>query len=279
MSDFPTERIEAATDAIVVRVRQLTGGEIGTAWRVGLDSGRDVAVKTGPAPLDVEARSLRRLAECGLPVPDVVFADEDVLVLEFVPGAEWSSGAAEAFGRAVGRLHGTTDDAYGWHEATWKGRFRQPNPRTGDWPEFYADHRLRPMADAALDADAITDDLRERVDALAADLDDCLPDDPTPRLLHGDVWRENAIVDGDEVRAVVDPAPWYGHHEVELAYAHWCGLGDDFRAGYESAMDVDPEFETRRPLYETYFALDHAFHFPAQSYDDWVCDRLDRLGY
>ncbi|GAA0658090.1 fructosamine kinase family protein [Salarchaeum japonicum] len=279
MSEFPTERVEAATDAIVVRLSELSGGEIGRVWRAGLDSGRSVAVKTGPAPLDVEARSLRVLADHGAPVPGVVCATEDVLVLDYVPGEEWTPAIERALGRRVARLHDHTHDTYGWPEPTWKGRFEQPNPRLRDWPTFFGDYRLRPVADAAHRRDAVTDDLHARVHALADDTHTLLPDRPAPRLLHGDLWRNNAVPGTDDVRALLDPAPWYGHHEVELAYADWSGLGDPFRAGYEAVRDIDPEFETRRPLYELYFALDHAYHFPGEDYARWAADRLDRLGY
>ncbi|WP_168219974.1 fructosamine kinase family protein [Salarchaeum sp. JOR-1] len=279
MSEFPTERVEAATDAIVVRLTELSGGEIGRVWRAGLDSGQSVAVKTGPAPLDVEARSLRVLADHGAPVPDVVCATEDVLVLDYVPGEEWTPAIERALGRLVARLHRETADTYGWPEPTWKGRFEQPNPRTDDWPAFFADYRLRPVADAADRHGGIDADTRTRVHALADDSDTLLPEKPTPRLLHGDLWRNNAIPGTDDVRALLDPAPWYGHHEVELAYADWCGVGDSFRKGYEDVLDVDPAFADRCPLYELYFALDHAYHFPSEEDDRWVTDRLDRLGY
>lgn len=279
MSEFPTERVEAATDAIVVRLTELSGGEIGRVWRAGLDSGQSVAVKTGPAPLDVEARSLRMLADHGAPVPSVVCATEDVLVLDYVPGDEWTPDTERELGRLVARLHGETDDTYGWPEPTWKGRFEQPNPRTGDWPTFFGEYRLRPVADAAHRHEGIDADTRARVHALADDTPKLLPDNPTPRFLHGDLWQNNAIPAENDVRALLDPAPWYGHHEVELAYADWCGLGETFRNGYEAVLDVDPAFEDRRPLYELYFALDHAYHFPSEEYNQWAADRLDRLGY
>lgn len=279
MSEFPTECVEAATDAIVVRLTELSGGEIGRVWRAGLDSGRAVAVKTGPAPLDVEARSLRVLADHGLPVPTVLAATEDVLVLEYVPGADWTPSIERALGRLTARLHDHTHEAYGWPEPTWKGRFEQPNPRTDDWPTFFGDYRLRAVADAAHRNDAVTTDTRARVHALADDTHALLPDAPTPRLLHGDLWQNNAVPGETDVRALIDPAPWYGHHEVELAYADWCGLGNAFRDGYETVRDIDPAFEDRRPLYELYFALDHAYHFPSEDYDNWAENRLDRLGY
>jgi len=279
VAEFPTERVEAATDAVVVSISRLSGGEIGSAWRASLDTGRVVAAKTGPAPLDVEARSLDRLADAGVPTPDVLYADADVLVLDYVAGAEWTPSAEHELGRLLARVHQHTNDTYGWPEPTWKGRFRQPNEFLGDWPTFYADRRLRPVADAASDADGITDDLRDRVYALADDLHDLLPTNPTPSLLHGDLWKNNAIPDRDTVLALIDPAPWYGHREVEVAYAEWCGVNESFRNGYAEIRELEREFEDRRPLYETHFALDHAFHFPDEEYDEWAEDRLDRLGY
>ena len=279
-----TSIVEAATDAIVVRLTELSGGEIGRVWRAGLDSGRAVAVKTGPAPLDVEARSLRVLADHGLPVPTVLAATEDVLVLEYVPGADWTPSIERALGRLTARLHDHTHEAYGWPEPTWKGRFEQPNPRTDDWPTFFGEHRLGYMADCAVEEGLLPGADAERIDALVDDLPALLDHDPEPSLIHGDVWTENLVTDGEAVRALLDPACYYADPEVELAYVDWTGTGGEafFERYRERAAGPDgglPDGVTeRRPVYRLLPLLVHLRHFGAE-YREPIRETLAELGY
>ncbi|GGL56699.1 fructosamine kinase family protein [Halocalculus aciditolerans] len=271
------DRVAVELGVPVTSSRRLDGGEIGTVTACALADGRRVVAKTGATPLDVEARALRRLAAAGLPTPDVLAVAPDLLVLEHVPHGEWTPRAAEALGERVARLHGTTRDAYGYPEATWKGRLELPNDPFESWPRFFAANRLRPTASAAREAGGITDDSLDRVRALADDLDKYLPANPPAALLHGDLWRNNVVPGDGDVRAVLDPASSYGDPAVDVTYADWCGLDDAFRRGYESVRPLSVSDATRT-VYELSFALDHAFHFPDDGYDAAVDDALCTLG-
>lgn len=74
-------------------IRQLAGGQIGSVNAVTLEDGREVVAKNSDSvPLSVEAFMLRYLNEkSSLPVPDVLFASDDLLVLEMVAGAAGTS--------------------------------------------------------------------------------------------------------------------------------------------------------------------------------------------
>ncbi len=55
------------------------------------------------------------------------------------------------------------------------------------------------------------------MEALAADLPNRLPAHPPAALLHGDLWGGNVLAAGNRVSALIDPACYYGHAEVDIA--------------------------------------------------------------
>src|SRR4029450_6563718 len=105
-----------------------------------LADGREVVVKRCPYPAEVEADGLAALAAAGAPVPAVLGAGGNVLVLARGGGPpDW-----EALGRAIAGLHRTTSDRFGWHRDNFQGMTTQPNGWCDDWPSFYVERRGRP---------------------------------------------------------------------------------------------------------------------------------------
>jgi len=81
---------------------------------------------------------------------------------------------------------------------------------------------------------------------------------PTPALLHGDLWSGNAgaTVDGEPV--VFDPAVYYGDREADLAMTElFGGFPACFYAAYREAWPLDAGYVQRRMLYNLYHVLNH----------------------
>lgn len=269
----------AGTD--VAAMDELQGGQVGRVHRVDLADGRHVVVKTGPTDPVVEARMLTHLAdEGGLSVPEVLNASEDLLVLAFVEGDATVTPAVEHdLADRLASLHATTADAFGFPFDTPTGRFRQPNPWTDDWAAFFGDHRLGYAVGRAREDCALPLELVERFSLLRADLDALFEHDPTPSLVHGDVWAENLLTDGETVRAFLDPACYYADREVELAYAEWTGVaGDAFFERYREVASVADGYEVRRKVYRLYPLVTHLRHF-GEEYLDPIRTTLKELGY
>ncbi|MBX6368995.1 MAG: fructosamine kinase, partial [Rhodospirillales bacterium] len=80
---LPRARVAGALGSAVTAANALSGGSIAAVWRVRLADGRDAVVKSGRG-LDLEAWMLRWLErETAAPVPKVLHAEEDLLVLEW----------------------------------------------------------------------------------------------------------------------------------------------------------------------------------------------------
>jgi len=132
---------------------------------------------------------------------------------------------------------------------------------------------VMPFAEAAHADGALPDATFDRVGAFADRLDELLAEPDAPALLHGDVHPGNVVFEEGEVRAVLDPAIFYGHDEFDLSYVlRSDAVGDAFLAEYRRHRDVDPAFfETRRDVYDAFHALENVRFF-----GDRLLGRLDR---
>ncbi|WP_158055821.1 fructosamine kinase family protein [Halorussus halophilus] len=276
MDELPFQsELADALDSSPTDATELDGGEIGTVYRVELADGRTVVTKTGDTPLRVEARMLRYLAaETDLPVPTVYHANYDLLVLEFVSGdSTFSESVERDAADYLADLHEVSDSAFGFPFDTLTGSVRQPNPWTDSWVEFYRMHRVEYMTELAHESGALSDALAERVDDFAADLSAILEEPDSPGLVHGDVWTQNVLAGDDSVRAFLDPATYFAHPEIELAYVDWTDtFGEAFFDRYRERHDIAPGFfEERRDAYVVYPLLTHVYYFGEQ-----YCAELDR---
>lgn len=239
-------------------------------WAGTLDDGTPVVVKRAPYAVAVEVDGLTALSAAGAPVPDVLGADDDVLVLRHVSGEpDWHH-----LGARLADVHSATSgERFGWRCDNLLGRAVQRGGWSDDWPTFFAEQRLRPL----LGADALPDDVRRRLErGIAGPLGELLgAHGPTASLIHGDLWSGN-IVDGTWL---VDPAVWMADRELELAFTRlFGGVPEPFFAGYDSRWPLPDGAAQRRPALQLYHLLIHVWHFGA-SYVAPVLDRLDQLGW
>lgn len=273
------DRIEALTGAAVVSCTRLEGGMIGTVRRVDLEDGRTVIAKTGDTPLSVEGRMLEYLEARDLPVPTVLHATDDLLVMSYVDGESRITPAVERdAAEKLADLHSTTADAFGFPFDTLLGPLEQANPWTDRWSAFFRNHRLRPVRERCLEAGMLDAHLDDRLATVLEDVAELLVEPETPALVHGDVWEGNVLTDGRRVEAFLDPACYYGHHEVELAYLDWTDtFGEAFFRRYRRRRSVrDGFWRERRYVYRLYPLLVHLLLF-GSPYDEELADTIERI--
>ena len=236
-------------------------------WRVTLDDGREVVVKTGPTDARLEAEGLEALRAAGGPVPEGLGVDAEVLVIEHVSG----HGDPAAFGHALANLHATTGPSFGWHRDNAIGPLTQCNDRADDWPTFVATRRLAPHLEVL--PEALSRRLRSAMDdgRLAGLLDH----QPSPSLVHGDLWSGNVI----GWRWMIDPAVHHGDREVDLAMLDlFGGLAPAFLTGYTEVAPLADGAERRRQALQLVPLLVHVRLFGG-AYLAGVERRLDALGW
>ncbi|MDJ0948776.1 MAG: fructosamine kinase family protein [Alphaproteobacteria bacterium] len=276
-------RIEAATGSRPVRRSPLSGGCIAEVYRVELANGGRVVAKVaaGQGDLELEAWMLRYLAaHSELPVPAVLSADADVLIIDYVETAGGISASAQAHAaELLAALHAIEAEQFGLERDTLIGPLHQPNPRRDKWLDFFAQHRLIHMGREALDARRIPPSLMARIETFAGRLHEWLEEPAAPALIHGDMWGGNVLTLDGRIAAFVDPAIYYADPEIELAFSTlFSTFGAPFFARYGELRPLAPGFfEARRDIYNLYPLLVHARLFGG-AYAAQVDGILKRLG-
>ncbi len=250
------------------RTDALGGGCLSEIVRIHLADGREAIVKSGPAP-QTEAAMLKAIAASGAPAPAVLGVSAGALVLEVVPAGGSLSAAWADLGSVVARLHSAKGHSYGWPEDYAFGSVAILNARAESWPLFWAGRRLLPHCDL------IAPVLARRIEALAADLPNRLPARPSPALLHGDLWGGNILAANGQVTALIDPACYYGHAEVDIAMLE---LFDSPSPPFYGAYGVlEPGHRERLAIYRLWPALVHLRLF-GDSYKPLVLRLLTEAG-
>lgn len=111
-------------------------------------------------------------------------------------------------------------------------------------------------------------------------LDKWLVEPERPSLIHGDVWTTNVLAVGDRITGFVDPAIYYAHSEMELAFITLFGtFARPFFARYEEIRPIAPGFfAERRDIYNLYPLLVHVRLFGG-SYVNQVDRTLRQFGF
>jgi fructosamine-3-kinase len=257
-------------------VRRVGGGDITEAFHVTLADGREAFVKTRadahPGEYEAEASALRWLAEPGaLRTPAVLEVGEDYLALEWVQRGRLSADGIEELGRGLARTHAAgaplfgdfrLADRGGGASAARFGSLGLPNDPAPDWPAFYAERRLLPLARIARERGVLSARGIEAVERVSARLPElCGPPEP-PARLHGDLWSGNVMADQGGRPWLIDPSSYGGHREVDLAMLRLFGAPSErvFDA-YEAQAPLAAGWGDRVGLYQLLPLLVHALLF------------------
>jgi fructosamine-3-kinase len=246
--------------------RPLGGGDINDAYQVALSDGTKLFVKTHsnppPGMFEAEARGLRWLAEANAIRTPRVIAVSDVrpayLALELLVPAKRRAGFDEVLGCSLAALHAYGAPRFGLDHENFIGRLTQSNTAADDWASFYWSSRLEPQLRLAVDHGWIDSATRSGFDALKRVLPDRVGAEEPPSRLHGDLWGGNLHVDEDGQPALIDPAVYGGHREIDLAMMRlFGGFGERVFDSYAEARPLAPGADERVALYQLYPLLVH----------------------
>jgi fructosamine-3-kinase len=231
------------------------------------------------AAFAAEANGLRWLGEPGaVPVPEVLAAEQAVLVISMIAPGQATPEAAFRFGAELAQLHAAGADTFG---APWRGfiaslpldntqQLPWADTQQSQWPDWYASRRLLPYLRLATDSGALgrqegrlTEAVMDRIGSLAG------PAEP-PSRIHGDCWAGNVLWSGGR-GWLIDPAAHGGHRETDLAMLALFGAPhlDRIMAGYNDTVPLAAGWRSRVPLRQLHPLLVHACLFGA-SYRDAV---------
>jgi fructosamine-3-kinase len=179
------------------------------------------------------------------------------LVLEYLP-LESSSSCQEALGHQLAELHRATSQNHGWSRDNYIGATPQPNQTSPSWIEFFGQRRLGHMLTLAEARGYRFKNATTLLDKLG----DLFDGEPSPSLLHGDLWGGNAAALPSGIPVIFDPAIYYGDREADLAMTRlFGGFSAPFYQAYEESWPLPVGHERRVNLYNLYHILNHAVLF------------------
>ena len=227
---------------------------------------RNTFRKTGPESdlemFEAEADGLNELRATGeVRVPEVIdcgiLNGQSYIDLERLELEPTSRDCEQRFGEQLARLHGHTQDQFGWYRNNTIGLTPQRNNLTDNWIDFFSEHRLGFQVELAA-----ANGYAAEISAAATSLTERLPDlfaeyEPQASLLHGDLWGGNwGSVDGQPV--TFDPAVYFGDRESDIAMTMlFGGFGRAFYDAYEASWPMAPGHARRLKLYQLYHVLNH----------------------
>ncbi len=268
LPDSLRSEIADKLDYKISSVSRVSGGSINEAAKLDIE-------EVGPAFLkwnrtadpdmfekEVSGLNLLRDAETGLRVPEVLLqgtvnGSTGYLLLEYIEDGRPGNRSAQDFGEQLASLHDHRGESFGLDEDNYIGRLPQSNNRHSDWINFFIDERMEPQLQMAMKSGKFGSAITGAFNNMYRKLDEIFPKD-RPSLLHGDLWGGNFFYDTEGTAVIYDPAVYYGHREIELAFTHlFGGFSSAFYEAYNKALPLEPGFKQRKDIYNLYPLLVH----------------------
>jgi protein-ribulosamine 3-kinase len=254
------------TEVPVMSVRSVPGGCINKVEKVVTHLGNFI-IKTNKASLypgmfEKEAKGLSLLHSAkSITIPEIIgegiCEDQQFLVLSYIEPASKRKNFWENFAISLGNLHSVSNVLFGLEEDNYIGSLEQKNSFQKNWIDFFIMNRLQFQLELAIKKGLVTSSLVNKFESLYKRLPELLPV-YTPRLIHGDLWSGNFMVDQTGSAALIDPAVYYGNPEVEIAFTTLFGEFDAvFYETYYQAFPFEKGFQNRIDLYNLYPLLVH----------------------
>jgi fructosamine-3-kinase len=254
----------------IVSANSCFGGCINNAVLVELKNSQKFFIKWNSQVsvgfFEAEALGLNELRASGaLKIPEVIDVGEpsndipSYLILEALNEIGKSPQLEKDLAIGLAKLHRTTNQNFGFKSDNFIGSLEQINKCSADWGKFFFEQRLLVQSNLAIDRKMLTDEFLTSLLKIKFKIIDVLNEYPSvPSLVHGDLWSGN-IFWSTEGPALIDPAVYYGHREVDLAFSEmFGGFSAAFYQTYNSEWPLDKDYPKRKKILNLYHLLTHS---------------------
>jgi fructosamine-3-kinase len=246
--------------------KRLTGGDINDVFQLNTSEGR-FCIKVNsatefPEMFQKEANGLDLLRNnSSFSIPEVIVVDstqnDSYLLMSYIEEGNKSDDFWDQFGRQLSELHNATQKSFGLDESNYIGSLPQSNKPQNNWADFYASERISPQLYLAHQNGLIDSKLVQSGEQLCLKLSEIFPNE-APSLLHGDLWSGNYMVDINGNPALIDPAVYFGHREMDLAMTQlFGGFSPKMYDSYHSHTPLESNWKERIELCQLYPILVH----------------------
>ena len=176
-------------------------------------------------------------------------------------------------------IHSIKNQDYGFDFDTQIGGLKQINSKSKNWKEFYTDKRLSYIFDLVNKNKPMDKSINTKIDLLIKKMDNFIPTNPRPSLLHGDLWEGNILFKNKKFVGFIDPGSFYGHNELEVSYLRWFNpkfIDNNFLNKYNDHIKVDKYYLEYEPVYQLYYSLLNVYLWDRRYVED-VRRLLDKI--
>lgn len=279
MQDFTIKgEVEKALSEIngkTVRIsafNSVGGGCINNAAKLETSAGNFFLKWNANCAADIfirEAESLRELKKAAsdfLFIPEVIAAKQvdetpGFLVLDYIEASYSFSGSDEKLGRGLAVIHKFSNPQFGFYANNYCGATLQNNKWGKSWPDFFRDNRLQFLLNLIEKKRPLASDERKVFEKLLVRIENLLPKESVPVLIHGDLWSGNYII-SEKGPVLIDPASYYADREMEFAImTMFGGFSQRFYEAYNEENPLPADWRQRNSLYQLYHVLNHYYLF------------------
>ena len=189
------------------------------------------------------------------------------------PWFEFKSTNQRNLGRGLALLHKKSSEGspkmFGWEDQGFIGEGIQDKGCDERWGECFVNFRLSPQlklsAKWGLRIEEIDPFLEDKIIIVLNE------HNPSPCLVHGDLWNGNAATLEDERGLLIDPAVWWADREVDIAMTTlFGGFSNEFYSSYNKEWKLPDSANNRIKIYNLYHLLNHANIFGGSYKDESI---------
>jgi protein-ribulosamine 3-kinase len=185
------------------------------------------------------------------------YHDEEFLVMDFIQSAPRTNSYWDVLGEKLASLHRTSNSNFGYTQNNFIGSLHQKNNSHTTWSDFFVVERVEPLIKLAVQQNLMETALTNRFNNALPNMLDLIPIEP-PSLIHGDLWSGNLMTDERGEPTIIDPAIYYGHREMDLAFTHlFGGFSAEFYEAYQHYYPLEHGFGDRIDIHNLYPLLVH----------------------
>ena len=209
--------------------------------------------------IESEAENLKYLNKIFNFFPKLINSNKNCLIIEFFQNdGDKPSNTNLDFLESIIKIHNITNNLYGFEFNTQIGALEQSNQFENSWTTFYSNKRLGPIFELANRKENLENFVNKKINYILKNIKNFIPENPTPQLLHGDLWEGNIIFNNKNFIGFIDPGSFYGHNEMEVAYLRWFNpsfIDSTFLEKYNDYIKLEKNYLDYEIIYQLYYAL------------------------
>ena len=191
--------------------------------------------------------------------PKIIKFDNNYLITQYFENDNYKPQNTNIdFLEPIIKIHSISEKKYGFNFNTQIGAIEQINNFENSWVSFFTNKRLNPIFELANKKENMGEFICNKIIFILNNMQNFIPNKPTPALLHGDLWEGNILFKNKQFKGFIDPGSFFGHNEMEVAYLRWFNpsfIDSNFLEKYNRFIKLNNNYLDYEPIYQLYYAL------------------------